>query len=325
MMRPLSRREFTRRAAIFAGAIALPPAFARASKEGGLHLATNGYPWQTFYRRAGRDYASELDAVLGEVAAAGLDGFEGGAGSAGDLDRLLPLLQKHGLEMRSLYVNSTLHEAEKVESSLHTILAIAERARTAGTGIIVTNPNPIRWGGPENKSDAQIRLQARALNRLGGELRDRGMTLAYHFHDIELRLAARELHHMMVGTDPDLVSLCLDAHWVYRGAGDSEVAVFDIARLYAERIGEIHIRQSRDGTWTETFRPGDIDYARLVRLFVERGVRPLLVLEQAVEKGSPETMTAEEAHREGARYARTVFAPLAHGAPARDPGGRTLK
>ncbi|OHB77560.1 MAG: hypothetical protein A2Z25_14480 [Planctomycetes bacterium RBG_16_55_9] len=64
----------------------------------------------------------------------------------------------------------------------------------------VTNPSPIRWGGPENKDDVQLRVQAAALEKLGRELRAIGLILSYHNHDIELRNAAREFHHMMVGS-----------------------------------------------------------------------------------------------------------------------------
>jgi inosose dehydratase len=116
---------------------------------------------------------------------------------------------------------------------------------------------------------------------------------------------------MMVGTDPDLVSLCLDVHWVYRGAGNSEVAVFDIANLYAERIVELHLRQSQNGIWTEAFGPGDIDYPRLAKLLEKRGVRPLVTLEQSIERSSPETMNGLEAHRKSVAYARKVFANIA--------------
>jgi len=307
----ISRRTLVKSAALSAAMVALDRTPAIGAPGDKLHLSTNGYPWQVFYQREGRNYGAEMDAVLGEVKAAGLDGFEGSAGRPEDLDSFLPLLKRHGLEMRSLYVNSTLHEPGQIDESIAKILRIAEKVYPVGTRIIVTNPNPIRWGGPENKSDEQLRLQAGALNRLGQGLKAKGMTLAYHFHDIEFRMAARELHHMMVGTDPSFVTMCLDTHWVYRGAGNSEVAVFDIARLYAERISEVHIRQSRNDIWTEVLGPGDIDYPRLVQLLVDRKVKPLLVLEQAVEGKSPKTMNAEEAHRQSTRYARKVFAPLA--------------
>jgi inosose dehydratase len=118
----------------------------------------------------------------------------------------------------------------------------AERAKAAGAQIVVTNPNPIRWGGSEDKSDAQLRTQAAALDRLGQQLAQRGMTLAYHNHDAELRNAAREFHHMLVGTGPRFVTLCLDAHWIYRGAGNSSVALFDVVKRYGPRVRELHLQ-----------------------------------------------------------------------------------
>lgn len=293
-----------------AAAIGARPAAAAAPRRD-LHLACNQYPWLTFYGREGRDFGSSLDVALGEIASCDINGFEPLAASPEEIDRLAPLLEKHGLAMRSLYVNSVLHEEAAIQDSMKQVLAIAERARRIGTRIIVTNPSPIRWGGPEDKDDAQLRLQAGALDELGARLGAMGMTLAYHNHDAELRNAAREFHHMMVGTDPKRITLCLDAHWIYRGSGNSAVALFDIVRLYADRITELHLRQSKDRVWTEALGEGDIDYPALARFLLERGIKPHLVLEQAVEGGTPKTVNAVEAHRQSARYARRVFAGFA--------------
>lgn len=285
--------------------------FAIGSESGGtgdLHLACNQYPWTTFYQREGGDFNASLEEGLAEVTASGVDGYEPLVSAPGEIDRLAPLLKKHGLEMRSLYVNSLLHEPARADKSIEEVLAIAEKAKSVGTRIIVTNPSPIRWGGPEDKDDAQLRTQASALDRLGDRLRATGLTLAYHNHDSELRQAAREFHHMMLGTDPKHVTLCLDAHWVYRGSGNSSVALFDILKLYGSRITELHLRQSVNNVWSEAFGEGDIDYRRLAEQLLALGVRPHLVLEQAVEQSSPKTLTAVEAHRKGAQYARRLFA-----------------
>lgn len=281
------------------------------SSRGTLQLACGEYPWTVFYRRENRDFRAALDVGLGLIAEAGFDGYEPLVESPPELDRLGPLLEKHSLKMGSLYVNSCLHEANQAEQSIDLVLRIAEKARKLGTKLIVTNPKPIQWSGPENKNDAQLEVQAAALNRLGGELKKLGQTLSYHNHNMELREAARELHHMMLGTDPDLVTFCMDAHWLYRGAGNSSVALFDIQKLYGPRTTELHIRQSVDQVWTESFGDGDIDYAQLTAGFLKIRRRPYLVMEQAIEAGSPHTMNAFEAHRESARRARQVFRPLA--------------
>ena len=116
---------------------------------------------------------------------------------------------------------------------------------------------------------------------------------------------------MLLATDPAHMTFCLDVHWIYRGAGNSNVALYDVLTLYADRISELHIRQSTDHVWSETLGEGDIDYTAVVDVLVQRGIRPHLVLEQAVEEGTPHTLSALEAHRQTHAYAVGVFAPLA--------------
>ena len=306
----LPRRTFLQHTTIAAAAMVGGIRPGRAEPAGTLHLSTNAYSWHVFYQREGRDFGASLDEGLKAVAASGLNGFEPGVGGTEEIRRLLPLLKSHALDMRSIYVNSSLHEATEADRSIEQILAVADEVKAAGTRLIVTNPNPLQWGGPENKSDQQLRTQAAAMNRLGQALGGLGLTLAYHNHDIELRAAAREFHHMMAGTDPRHVSLCLDAHWIYRGAGNSQVALFDVVKLYGARVKELHLRQSRNGVWSETFGEGDIDYAALAQALAAAGVKPHLVLEVAVETGTPKTLDPTEAHRRSAAYARRVLAPL---------------
>jgi inosose dehydratase len=116
---------------------------------------------------------------------------------------------------------------------------------------------------------------------------------------------------MLTATDPANVKFCLDAHWVFRGCGDSQVALFDAVEHYGSRIVELHLRQSRGGIWTEVFTgEGDIDYARLGAWLTRRGLKPHLVLEQAVEGGSPKTLDAVTAHRQGLEQVRRLFGGL---------------
>jgi len=308
---PQPRRVFLQHTTLAAAGLFAGPLVGHAASRKGLHLATNAYSWHVFYQREGRDFGASLDTGLKDVAASGLQGFEPGVGGAEEIKKLIPLLRQHGLEMRSIYVNSSLHEPAEADRSIEQILAVAREVRPAGTRIIVTNPNPIRWGGAENKTDAQLRTQAAAMDRLGKELAGSKMTLAYHNHDIELRQAAREFHHMMAGTDPRYVTLCLDAHWIYRGCGNSQVALFDIVKLYGTRVSELHLRQSKNGIWSETFEDGDIDYTALAEALAKARVKPHLVLEVAVENGTPKTLSPVEAHRRSAEYARRILAPLA--------------
>lgn len=269
-------------------------------------LAINQYTCHTFWKREA-GVVPGLETCIELAVAAGVDGFEPSVDSVEDVEQIGTALLRGGLAMRSLYVNSTLHLAQEAEDSLREIRLIAEAARRFGTEIVVTNPNPVRWGGQEDKTDFELRTQAEALNDLGADLREVGVTLAYHNHNSELRCAARELHHMLTGTNPDLVTFCLDPHWVYRGSGNSSVALFDIVTLYGARISELHLRQSVGGIWSETFAEGDIDYARLAERLKALGIQPHLVLEQAVETGSPHDLSIVEAQIRSTEFARRLF------------------
>jgi inosose dehydratase len=307
-----SRRAFLRSATVSTTALITAPRILSGAP-GNLkpHLSTNAYSWHVFYQREGRNFGASLSEGLKDVVACGINGFEPGVGGAEEIRNLLPLLKQNGLEMRSIYVNSTLHDPAEAAKSIDQILAVATFVRDYGTRIIVTNPNPIKWGGAENKTDEQLRIQASAMERLGKALASQKMVLAYHNHDIELRQAAREFHHMMAGTDPRYVSLCLDAHWVYRGSGNSSVALFDIVQLYGDRVKELHLRQSQNNIWSETLGPGDVDYEALAQALGRKKARPHLVLEVAVENGTPKTMDPVTAHRKSAEYARQVFKDIA--------------
>lgn len=308
-----TRRSFLGSVASVAAAATLIPSAvnASASQSKGLHISCNSYPWITFYGRAGKEWMGDPEASMREYASTGLQGYEPGVTDAETIKALGPLLKKYSIEMRSIYVNSTLHQPEAAQQSIDTAMKIALAAKALGTKIVVTNPSPIHWGGPEDKDDAMLTVQAKNLEKLGSLLKAQGMTLAYHNHDIELRQGAREFHHMMASTDPQYVSFCLDVHWVYRGTGNSQVALMDVVRLYGKRIAELHIRQSNNYIWDETFGPGDIDYARLVTELVRLKLRPNLVMEQCVEDKSPNTTDVVSAHRQGLKYAREIFAPLA--------------
>ncbi|MBC8156507.1 MAG: sugar phosphate isomerase/epimerase [Bacteroidetes bacterium] len=310
-----TRRHFLTSLTALTGAALLPDApFAQGGTPPTVRaISCNAYTWNTFYSRQGKTWMADPDASLTELVRSGLTTYEPSFNNADEVRKLAPFLPKYTLTMPSLYVNSSLHRADEAQKSIDSVLAIADAAKPLGATIIVTNPSPIKWGSDDDKTDADLAEQAKNLDRLGAELRKRGMTLAYHTHAPEHRQAAREFHHMLLASDPKNVSLCLDAHWVYRGSGNSQVALFDVVKLYGKRIAEIHIRQSKNGIWQETFGEGDIDYRRLAADLKAQGVRPLLVLEQCLEKGSPNTMGPVDAHKQDLVYARDVFAGLMAG------------
>lgn len=309
---PVTRRHFLTSLTALTGAALLPDVTSVQSNTIAKTwpISCNAYTWGTFYAREKKQWMADPDASLSEYVKTGLAAYEPSFTNADEVKKIAPYLTKYQLAMPSLYVNSSLHRADEAQKSIDSVLSIADAAKPLGVRIIVTNPSPIKWGSNDDKSDAELTEQVKNLDRLGAELRQRGITLAYHTHAPEHRQAAREFHHMLLASDPKNVSLCLDAHWVYRGSGNSQVALFDVVKLYGKRIVEVHIRQSKNGIWQETFSDGDIDYRRLAADLKALNVRPLLVLEQCLEKGSPNTIGPVEAHKVDLHYTRKVFSGL---------------
>jgi inosose dehydratase len=273
-----------------------------------LHVACNQFCWINMYRREGKNFNADLDSGFAAVKQSGMDGVEAMLGSAASAAQIVPLLKKHDLEMRSCYTGATLHDPAEVEASIERVVATAAKAKEMiDLRIVVVNPTPLRG---ESKSAEQLATQAQAMTRLGRRLADLGATLAYHFHAPAWQDNGREFHHVMTETDPDAVKLCLDTHWVYRGAGNNADRVYEVVQRYGNRVAELHLRQSRDGVWTESMTDGDIDYPRVARELKSQDVQPLLVLEQAVEKGTPNTMDAAESHRRSRGYVEQVFSTL---------------
>ena len=306
------RRIFLKSLAITSGAIfTSKDLFSKVKPIAEPAIACQQYTWFSFFNREGKTWMKDSDASLRAFTESGLNGYEPSFENADEVSKLKSKLSKYKIWSKSMYVNSVLHEAQLVEENIEGIMAIAREAQKAGIEILVTNPTPIKWGGTENKNDDQLKTQAIALNLLGKQLNEIGVTLAYHNHDAEMREGAREFHHMLTGTSPENVKLCLDSHWIYRGSGNSQVALFDIVEMYADRIVELHLRQSHDGIWSEVFEEGDIDYNHLASVLKKKNLTPHLVLEQAVEEGTPNTMNAIDAMSQSLANAKQIFKEFA--------------
>ena len=298
MTKPFSRREFLLMLPV--GISLFYPSPAQQ------FISSNGYNWITFYQRAGKVWGQDWDACIQDYAHSGLKALEPSIGHVDDLNKLIPALKKYNISLPSIYVGSILHEPKEADLSIQRILAIADRLKSEGTNIFVTNPSPLKNG--MTKTDAELVCQVEKLNLLGSLLKQKGITLAYHTHDVEFRENAREFHYVLQQTKPENLAFCMDVHWVYRGAGNSEQMVFDILKTYGNRIVALHIRQSENGVWTETFSgKGDIDYVRLAKELKKQKIKPHLVIEQCLESKTIQTMDAAQAHAIDLKVVKAIF------------------
>jgi inosose dehydratase len=273
-------------------------------------IGTQAYGWSQIAQREGRDWDSSQEWAIEQAQQAGVTNWEPLLDTPEQVNPIAEAARRRGMGIHSIYMGGNLHDREIARGTIANMFAIAREAATHGTRLAVVNPNPIDWSSKADKSDSQLAYQLEGLNELAQGLHREGVTLCYHTHDAEMRQGAREFHHMLLGSDPALVKLCLDPHWVYRGAGDSQLALLDIITLYGDRIAEIHVRQSRAGIWDESVGPGDLDYASIVAKVAEAGVSPFIVIEHALETGTPNKLGNVEAHRQSRVFIEGVFAPL---------------
>jgi len=273
-----------------------------------LTFGCQAYPWSVYFRDRGLTLDDRLEEALAACAAAGLTNWEHLAvPTPAEAPAFCDRLRQHGLEMASCYHNAQLHDAAAA-AVIADLVARSAASHAFGLRVLVVNPTPIRWGGPEDKDDTQLRLQAKNLDDLGQRLADVGVTLAYHTHAPEMRAGAREFHHMMNATAPEHVSLCVDAQWMHRGCGNSMVAVEDILRLYGDRVASLHVRQTRGGIWTEVVEDGEVDWRWIATHLSRKGFSGPVILEAAAEKGTPQALPMADAVRLSLGYVRPLFA-----------------
>ncbi|MBI4551543.1 MAG: TIM barrel protein [Candidatus Latescibacteria bacterium] len=268
-----------------------------------LHgVASQVYVWMQTYSRQGQKFEEHLDEVLSDIAAARYDGVETFASliaTPEQADWLRRSCDRYRLQLISLYQGGVYHTRDEGARTVEETVALARRASEVGCPALNINPNPI--GRP--KTDEELRIQGEYLNRLGAALKNLGMTLRLHHHDPEIRDDAREFRANCANTDPALVRLCLDLHWVLRGGGDP----IALLREYGSQADSLHIRNSTGGVWSEALGDGDIDY-RQVRATLEAvGFQGWLIVELAYEPQTVVTRPLAENIRLSREYVRTVF------------------
>ena len=71
---------------------------------------------------------------------------------------------------------------------------------------------------------------------------------------------------------------------------------------------ELHLRNSKQGVWTEDFGPGDIDYQKVADYLRDISFNGYLVVELAYEKDTQITRSLDEDLRLSRLYTEKIFA-----------------
>lgn len=288
---------FTRRQWL-ASAAALPAAARPAYKP---QLAVQFYVWTQQFRREKKTVAQGMEEAFAAVARAGYKRVDltSQFWTPELREKTRGLLKQYRLEAPIAYNGGPMHEPAAAEKTIAATLEVADAAKAAGARALTFNPAPLK----ERKTDEQLAVQAKSLDRLGAGLRGRNLDLMIHQHAPEMQENAREWRHELTHTDPKLVKFCLDVDWVKRGGQDP----MTLLRECTPRLRSLHLRSMRQGVWMEEFAPGDVDYREVAAHLRQIGFQGWLVVELAYEASTRMTRTLEENLRRSREYAEKLF------------------
>ncbi|MGQ9915947.1 MAG: sugar phosphate isomerase/epimerase family protein [Bryobacteraceae bacterium] len=265
-------------------------------------LQAGVYVWTQHYSRLGRRAVDHVQEICMALARAGYRDvelmslfFEPG------LDRItFQALEQAGLACSCVYNGGPMHTRAAARQTIANTVELAQRIlRHRPLEAIVFNPDPV--GRP--KTGEELMVQADALNTLGWALWNSGVRLMLHQHAPELAENGREWRFMLANTEPRWLRVCLDTHWVYRAGLD----VMTLLKECGSRLYGLHVRNSRDGVWTEDFGDGDVDYRAVAEHLRRTGFSGYLSVELAWDKQTKITRPLEENLRRSRQYAENVF------------------
>ena len=146
----------------------------------------------------------------------------------------------------------------------------------------------IQW---DERSADDYRRAADALNVLGAQLREDGLSLHYHNHDFEFAVVngtATGMDLLASHLDPAVAPFCFDAGWALLAGHDAA----EFAAKYASRIGTLHLRDFRDKK-SVRLGAGSLDLAPVIaQIDALPNLRAVLVEQDPGTETAVEDMTA---------------------------------
>lgn len=267
------------------------------------HLSVEGYIWQQHMKAKGKNLGDGLVEFFETVRKAGFRSVElSNAFLTADLrDRVIELIQSNGLYMPSIYVGGAMHEAQLAEATIAQSLEIARFCKKVGCRAVIGDPRS--KAGDVEKTDAELAVQAAMLDKMGKALAAEGFQYWVHNHIPEMVNHAREWWNTLNHTDPDYVWMCLDIGWVNQGGQDP----LALLRAAGKRVACLHLRNSNQKVWLESFGNGDIDYPAIAAYLTSARLQPLLVVELAYAHQTVITRPLEEDLKLSRVYAEHTF------------------
>ncbi len=246
--------------------------------------------------------AEKRDYTVEAVAKAGYEGIEIGARFL-DLDApdaFRRVLDAQGIQLVALHTGWNPFLDPKAGQNA----SEAERAMEFGQA--VGAPYLVMSGNAKEQQENPASLDA--LNEVGKQCRERGMTLCYHNHWWEIADDCGLLEEIARRTDPALVSFCPDIGWVRKVTP----RVTDALRPIASRIRLVHFKDytadGLDARDNETeFGEGILDFEEAFAFLKTLPAEELWVIAEQW-KSSVNHLPPEESIRRNLEFLKRVAA-----------------
>jgi inosose dehydratase len=214
--------------------------------------------------------------------------------------------RSHGLRLSSLYANPTWVDPDLWPAERAVMTTIAHFLKGCDAPLLVAGGGPHAAEGTDHTRDEYNHF-ARSLAEIGRRVSELGLRLAYHPH-LDCFIESRvQLDRLMDILDTDHVGLCIDtAHLTVKGSDP-----VDAVRTYFDHIHYLHFKDAKSDPslrgWDRylSFRElgqGDVDFAELTKLLLEKGFSGIAMVELDVSQKS-----AEQSCLESVDYLRTVL------------------
>ena len=233
-----------------------------------------------------------LFAALRAIKGLGFTGFETGFRNILPLAAEPALFAKHTLDLTLFGVHIFLPEYDNstLLAPANLTLEVAKAAAALGAERLILSGAPASAGG--ELSFDFVQRKASALNSLGRETSRLGLSLAYHNHGPELTGLNPEIDVLLNETDPDLLSLVLDAGHAFR----SGIDLPPFLRRHALRVAGIHLRDFH-GAEQVPLGSGDFPLAPIAAVLDQQHWSGWLLAEEERSDGSkPAELAATPAY-----------------------------
>jgi sugar phosphate isomerase/epimerase len=218
------------------------------------------------------------------------------------VENILSLLSTYGLIINHVWHGGRLYPAKTAEETIARTIDVLDYSMPLKTQEFFFDPFGDK--GPLSKEEAQC--QNRGLDRIGREVKDRGMKLYVHNHEGPMRYDAEEWRGVLHNTDPALVSMCLDLDWTWQAGTDPFPLLYEAGDM--GRLGALHMRTQHNKITDQTMEDGgDINYYKVADYLKRIQFVGTLVEETEWMKETRVTRSARENKRIARIWCEKVF------------------